>query len=455
MTPGEPIAGPGGSQARDLADALFASIAERPVVSIHNGLPARYLAEDLPITDPVNLLIAHDQGVQALLRAHDVRLDPSPAADWKTRESRCAFALLWNHLVAVRARPWMEQDGDHIAELAGLPPFRAGQDPDVVYDRLAAQLAERPVHPRRALAGTGVARLATSDDPTDDLHAHAVLRQDPAWAGRVIPTFSPDRYLEPGRRGWRTDAELLAETTDIETGDLDGFLGALRRRREYFINHGTVVSEHHVSDVGVARLAEREAAELYRLAVRAELLPEEALALQRHLLWELGAMSAEGDGLVMALYPPAGFHADSRAATDDHGVAARIRPLLDDFGSRPGFRLWLFAIDLDAYLDEILPLAGDHPALTAVPPTRFADDPADLRAVRITAVRAIGAGRVLGMVDDMSGPFALAERHRLGRRLDAGALAQLVAEGHLDEDQAYLELSAALDRSLLPRPRGV
>jgi hypothetical protein len=44
----------------------------------------------------------------------------------------------------------------------------------------------------------------------------------------------------------------------------------------------------------------------------------------------------------------------------------------------------------------------------------------------------------------MSGPFALAHRHRLGRRLDAGALAELVVAGRLSAERARTELAAAI-----------
>ena len=180
-------------------------------------------------------------------------------------------------------------------------------------------------------------------------------------------------------------------------------------RRAYFQARGAVASEHHSTDVPVARLSDREADQLYRLARSGELLPTEAMALEGHLLWEIGRMAAD-DGLMMALYPPAGFHAGPLAASghDDRGVADRVRPLLTDFGAAPAFRLRLFTIDTEAYGHEILPLAAAQPALTAVPPTRFADDPATLRAVRVAAVETVGSGRSLGIVDDMSGPFALA-----------------------------------------------
>ena len=429
---------------RALAVELYESVAAAPLVSVHNGLPARYLAEDLPITDPMNLLISHDQGIQALLRGSGIRTEFAVTDGWRAEHaSRQAFVLLWRHLVVTLAQPWMRADGDETVRLAGLPPLRADRDPATVYDELAARLAAEPLYPRRLVAAADLRRFATSDDPTDRLRAHEQLAEDPALAGRVVPTFSPDRFLDPGRRGWRTDADLLAEVTGTGTDDLDGFLTALRERRRYFLDRGALASEHHVSDVAIRRLPHDDAVGLYRLARSAELLPDEALALEGHLLWESGRMAAE-DGLVMSLFPPAGFSPRTPSGSSgDHGVADRVRPLLTDFGATD-LRLQLFTVDTDAYVTEILPLAAQHPALSAVPPTRFADDPADLRAVRAAAVSTVGVARSLGVVDDMSGPFVMAVRHRLGRRLDAGALAELVVAGQLSEEEARTDLVAAV-----------
>jgi glucuronate isomerase len=139
-------------------------------------------------------------------------------------------------------------------------------------------------------------------------------------------------------------------------------------------------------------------------------------------------------------------------SSGDRGIGSRVRPLLADFGSKSGFHIWVFSIDVDVYMSEIVSMAADHMAVTAVPPTRFADDPDQLRLARTIAARALGSGRALGLVDDMSGPFALMERHHLARRLDAGALAELVIEGKLSEAQAFSDLEVALEQSIAGSP---
>ena len=76
--------------------------------------------------------------------------------------------------------------------------------------------------------------LATTDDPLDDLAAHAALAADPVFPGQVLPTFRPDAYLDPSRAGWRDAVERLGGS------GYAGYLEALRARRALFIERGAV-----------------------------------------------------------------------------------------------------------------------------------------------------------------------------------------------------------------------
>src|SRR5690349_23237212 len=85
---------PADPRSKALALELYEAVADRPLISVHNGLPARYLAEDLPITDPIGLLISHDQGLQALLRTAGIRTEFTVTDGWRAEHaSRRAFVL--------------------------------------------------------------------------------------------------------------------------------------------------------------------------------------------------------------------------------------------------------------------------------------------------------------------------------------------------------------------------
>src|SRR5437764_1213393 len=82
----------------------------------------------------------------------------------------------------------------------------------------AQQLATPDFQPRALLRRFNIEILATTDDPSADLDAHARLAADPEITTRVLPTFRPDRYLEPGRTGWPDTVKRLGEAAGTEVG---------------------------------------------------------------------------------------------------------------------------------------------------------------------------------------------------------------------------------------------
>ena len=135
--------------------------------------------------------------------------------------------------------------------------------------RSSTCLGEDAFRPRALYARFGVEVLATTDDPCDDLAAHVALADDPSWPGRVIPTFRPDRFLEPGQPGWAGAIAELAEASGIDTGDYAGYIAALEQRRRYFIAHGATAADHSHADARTDPLDPADAsADLPRCARR-------------------------------------------------------------------------------------------------------------------------------------------------------------------------------------------
>jgi len=153
------------------------------------------------------------------------------------------------------------------------------------------------------------------------------------------------------------------------------------------------------------------------------------------------------DGLVMQLHPGVLRDHDSavhqRFGADkgfDIPVAAEftrgLRPLLEEFGHDPGFRLIVFTVDETVYSRELAPLAGAYPAMRLGAPWWFLDSPDGMRRFRELATETAGFYNTSGFVDDTRAFVSIPARHDLSRRIDAGYLASLVTEHRLSEDEA-------------------
>ncbi len=443
---------------RQVARRLYDEVRDLPIISPHGHVDPALLRDDTPFADPAALFIQPDHYVTRLLHAGGVPLEELGVGEGPMPEgrSRHAWRLLcehWSVLAGTPVRYWLESELVEVFEIAHRPSAATA---DMLYDRIAAQLADPAHRPRALLDRFRIDFLATTDDPADDLAAAAALAADPAVRTRVAPTFRPDRYLEPDRADWASSVKRLAVAADIDTGDYRGFLAALESRRRYFLARGAVSADHGHADAGASPLPPADAARLYAAALAGRITTADATAFRRHMICEMARMSCD-DGLVMTLHP--GIRRNHHPATLDrfgpdtgHDIPTTVeftralQPLLARYGTHPGFHLVLFTTDATVYSREIAPLAGFYPSVYAGVPWWFLDNPAAIRQFQEAVTEIAGFARLSGFIDDTRAFCSIPARHDMARRLDAGYLAELVGRHRLDEDEARDILAGLVSR---------
>jgi glucuronate isomerase len=156
------------------------------------------------------------------------------------------------------------------------------------------------------------------------------------------------------------------------------------------------------------------------------------------------------DREVRAAYgPDRGF--DIPVATD---FTTALRPILNAVGRHPRFRMVLFTVDESTYSRELAPLAGAYPSVRLGAPWWFLDSPDGMRRFRELVTETAGFYNTSGFVDDTRAFLSIPARHDLARRIDAGYLAQLVAEHRLAEEEAAetaMDLAYAIPRTAYAR----
>jgi glucuronate isomerase len=433
---------------REIARRLYEAVRQRPIVSPHGHVDPQLLLNDTPFADPTSLFIQPDHYVTRLLHAGGISLDRLGVGEGPLPEDRArqAWRLLcenWGLLRGTPVRYWFDSE---LAEIFGVTERPDGGNADRLHDQIADQLGRDDHRPRALLRRFGIEVLATTDDPADDLAAHAALAGDPQVATRVVPTFRPDRYLEPARSGWVDAVKRLGAVAETDVGSYAGYVAALEQRRRFFVARGARSADHSHADAVAAPLDAGEADRIYRWALAGQVSEAEATAFRRHMILEMARMSCD-DGLVMTLHPGVrrNHHPDTLArfgpdTGHDIPVAVEfteaLRPLLARYGTHPNFHLVLFTVDPDVFAREIAPLAGFYPSVYAGAPWWFLDNPAMIGRFQRDVTEICGFSRLSGFIDDTRAFCSIPARHDMSRRLDAGFLAGLVAAHRLDEDEA-------------------
>jgi glucuronate isomerase len=207
-------------------------------------------------------------------------------------------------------------------------------------------------------------------------------------------------------------------------------------------------------------LSETSAATLFEQVIIGTAYAADLEIFRGQMLTEMARMSLD-DGLVMQIHPGSVRNHNAELAAKygrDMGAdipqatnyVEALRPLLNRFGNEAGLTIILFTLDETTYSRELAPLAGHYPCLKLGPPWWFHDSPEGMRRFRENATETAGFYNTVGFNDDTRAFLSIPARHDVARRVDAGFLAQLVAEHRIDEDEA-VELAEELTVGLVKK----
>lgn len=434
---------------RSVARAIYGQTADLPLVCMHGHVEASAFADNAAFPDPAALLITPDHYVTRMLvsqgmspedlgvaRTDGGPVETDPRAIWRR------LCENWPLFRGTPSRYWLEHE---LVEVFGVDQQPSSETADSLYDAVAARIAEPDFRPQQLLDRFRIELISTTDPATSTLADHRRLAEQ-GLGDRVVPTFRPDAVVHLDGPDWQREVKALGQLADVDTSHYPGFLEALRSRRQAFVAAGGLATDHGHLTADTTPLPQTEAARIYERAWAGAVPPEEAAAFAAHMLHVMAGMSRD-DGLVMQLHPGVlrNHHGDAFAAygTDkgfDIPVTTEftrgLRPLLEDYGTDPRFRLILFTVDETVYSRELAPLAGVYPSVRLGAPWWFLDSPDGMRRFRELATETAGFYNTSGFVDDTRAFASIPARHDLSRRIDAGYLARLVAEHRLTEDEA-------------------
>lgn len=441
---------PAESQTRDIARALYQSVADKPIISPHGHTDPRWYAENQPFADPAQLFITPDHYVFRMLFSQGISLESLgvPRADggWTETDGRKIWRVFAENYHVFRATPsrmWL----DHaFQDVFGLTTPISAETTDETYDHIADCLTRPEFTPRALFNRFNIEAIATTESPLDDLHWHKMIR-DSDWDGRVITAYRPDAVVDPEFSGFAENVEQLGALTGENTTTWQGYLQAHRIRRAFFKGFGATSSDHGHATARTEDLPQTDAAALFDKALKGTCTPEEADAFRGHMLTEMARMSLQ-DGLVLQIHPGSYRNHSgpiSAAFGRDKGFdipirtdyVRALRPLLDAVGLERDLTIILFTLDETAYARELAPLAGVYPALKLGPAWWFYDSPEGMRRFREMTTETAGFYNTVGFNDDTRAFCSIPARHDVARRVDCAYLATLVATGRLAEDEAY------------------
>ena len=452
--------------ARAVAERLYETVKDLPIISPHGHTDPSWFAENKPFANPTALFLQPDHYIFRMLYSQGISLeslgvpqqgaagDASAAEKVDPREAWRIFAKNYYLFRGTPTRLWIDYA---FQNLFGLTERLSADNADAHYQAIDEALKTPEFLPRALFERFKIEVLATTDAAVDGLEWHKKI-QASGWKGRVLPTFRPDAVVDAEYLGFKENLDKLGEVSGEDVSTWKGYLNALRSRRAFFKTMGATATDHGHLTAMTADLAEDEAARLYSRIYSGKAEAGDVELFQAQMLTEMAGMSVE-DGLTMQLHPGsvrnhnakvyAQFGRDKGADIPSPTEYVRsLRPLLSKYGNEPNFTFIVFTLDESTFSRELAPLAGHYPCLRLGPPWWFHDSPEGMMRFRETATETAGFYNTVGFNDDTRALLSIPARHDVARRVDCAFLGRLVAEHRLDEDEAF-ELAQELTVGLV------
>ena len=437
-------------QQREIARALYSSIAHLPLVCPHGHVDPRTFADpDFDLGTPTDLFLIPDHYIFRMLYSQGISLEKLgiPTIDGAEVETdhRRIWQIFGDNFHLFRGTPtgmWLTQE---LHAVFGIDEKLNGESAQSIFDQIATQLAGPEFRPRSLFERFNIEVLATTDAATDSLDHHRAIRES-GWKGRVVPTFRPDGVVNIDRPDWREHINRLGDMCGFEITSVSRLIQALEQRRAFFKTMGATATDHAALTPYTARLSEPDAEGILRRALDGTASEDDATRFTGHLLVESARMSIE-DGLVMQLHVGS-YRNHNRAIFERFGLdkgadipiphefTRNLSPLLNKYGNDPRLRLILFTLDESTYARELAPLAGHYPAVKLGPPWWFNDSFNGMRRYRDLVMETAGLYNTVGFNDDTRAFPSIPARHDLARRVDADWIAGLVVRGIVDTADA-------------------
>ena len=323
-----------------------------------------------------------------------------------------------------------------------------------IYDNCSEKLQMSEYSVQSLINKMHVEVICTTDDPLDSLEHHQKIKKD-GWNVKVYPAFRPDKAMNADDSQVLNEyINRLVEITNTSINSFEDYLKALKKRHDYFAEHGCTVSDHGLERLYAEDYTTHEVAAIFnKVRLSKELLPAEIEKFKSAMLYEFALWDHE-KSWVQQYHIGALRNNNSRAYRDigpDTGYDS-----IGDFSQAKALSKFLNRLDGTNQLAKtiiynlnpadnelIATMAGNFNDGTVTGKIQFGSawwflDQKDGMTKQLNALSSIGLlSRMIGMLTD-SRSFLSYPRHEYFRRILCNLLGEEIEDGELPRNLEWI-----------------
>ena len=263
--------------------------AEMPIVDYHCHLQPKHVADDLRWENIAQIWLYGDHYKWRAMRSNGVpeRYCTGDASDWEKFEK---WAETVPYLLRNQLYNWTHLE---LKRYFGISDRLLGPDTAKgIWEECNERIKDPDFSARGLMKQSNVVLVCTTDDPADDLAAHKAIAADESFDIQVLPTWRPDKGMAvEDAAAFNAWVDRLGAAADVDIGDFDSYMSALRKRHDFFHSMGCRLSDHGLETAYGEDCTESDAAGIFKKIRGGDsLCGEDILKFKSAMLYEFGVM---------------------------------------------------------------------------------------------------------------------------------------------------------------------
>jgi glucuronate isomerase len=425
---------------------------KQPIVDYHCHLPPEQIADNHKFKTLTEIWLNGDHYKWRAMRADGVpeRNITGDASDWEKFE---AWAKTVPHTLRNPLYHWTHLELRFPFGVRGkiLGPDTARE----IYEQCNRLLAQDDFTTQGLLQKYDVRVVCSTDDPVDDLEPHRKHAQSPKAYTKLLPTWRPDKAIGVHDLGsWNHWVDRLEAAANVSIGSLTSFMDAIKKRHDFFHEHGCRSSDHGMDRMWAADYTPATIETLFAKArANKPLTPDEIDQFRSALVYDfavmdhargwvqqyhLGAMRNNNARFMRTLGPDTGFD-----SVGDFPQGVTLARFLDRLDTTNQLAKTIFYNLNPADNEVFATVIGNFQDGSVAGKMQFGSawwflDQLDGMEKQINALSNMGLlSRFVGMLTD-SRSFLSYSRHEYFRRLLCNMLGNDVERGLLPDDKKLM-----------------
>ena len=419
------------------SEALYERVRELPIIDAHNHCDVRALAEDRHFTDIWDAEASTDHYVWEVLRKSGVPEELLTGAEATNEEKWMAMAAAFEQVAGNPTYEWIHLD---LKRVLGIDELITADTAADIWRRTRERLAQPDMSQQSLIEHFNVEAMCSTDDPVDSLEYHRRL-QSSRLAGRVHPTFRPDRAMNVFKPDWADYVASLGQRWNMTLTHVRDLVRALQLSHDFFAENGCVASDHGVEVPYGYQVSESDADAVFRKALNRETLQSgERIQFMSYMLNELAEMDAQKNWVFQlhigavrdvrsSLYDRLGADVGGDISNHLTDYVTPLLPLLNRFDGRCRFVLYNMNPCHNATLAQLTRAFGGDVSLGLA--WWLNDSYYGMRTQLEYASTVDTFANMAGMVSDSRKILSYGSRHEMFRRTLCSVLGAEVARGQM------------------------